>query len=261
MDPTVTTGSNVNAIDIPTSPRPFIPSYRRSSSVAQRRVAQVSDEVEGDCLGCGTRSASMGAGDRQQRDQPVNLNSLLGLQNEDGAGAEQFNDVDNLPGPVRRRPVVNERTSSLNQANDFGGSASASPRNTVQQGLQHEHGVYRSRFSRGGVGRGLTPPHGSSTSLGSEKERETTGSGSASGDATGERRGGRYSLSRPALDHRFEDEEPLLFDMSELGGKRSFDDGRGGVETRRGSRRGGGAGGGGGGNGSGGGGGGYHAWT
>ncbi|KAL8992645.1 MAG: hypothetical protein Q9169_006941, partial [Polycauliona sp. 2 TL-2023] len=66
---------STGAIDIPTSPRPFIPSYRRSSSVAQQsRALPLQDDYP-----FGMRSASVdGANDRPQ----LSLSALLQLQEE-----------------------------------------------------------------------------------------------------------------------------------------------------------------------------------
>lgn len=78
---------------------------------------------------------------------------------------------------------------------------------------------YRPRLGRMG-GRGVTPPTGSYSSL---IDR-------ASGSGTSERGGGRYSFTRTAGTYEADD-EPLLFDMSEIGrdhSRRSLEEPRGG---------------------------------
>jgi autophagy-related protein 13 len=88
---------------------------------------------------------------------------------------------------------------------------------------------YRPRLGRMG-GRGLTPPHaGSYSSLLLER---------GSGSGTSERAGGRYSFTRPTGAYEADD-EPLLFDMSEIGrdqSRRSIEDARGGGAGSTGER-------------------------
>lgn len=80
---------------------------------------------------------------------------------------------------------------------------------------------YRPRIGHIG-GRGLTPPQNSSySSLATDR-----GSGSGMSDRTGT----RYSFTRPSGVYEADD-EPLLFDMSEIGrdqSRRSLEEGRGG---------------------------------
>ena len=221
------------AIDIPNSPRPFHPSYRRSSSAAhQPRTTAYYDD---DLVPFGMRSASLGVEDRP----PPSLDALAGYQEGDA--------------PEESAVAV---PSVDNQESVFGPMFDASDRSTEQMdnenptaferredaGSLRSRGVNWPRIGRGS-GRGPTPPHGSSSSLGDR------GSGSGSSD----QRGGRSSFTRPPSN--FEDEEPLLFAMSDLTAaqqsRRSLEDGRGGFSgasherggdsgssSRRGSRRG-----------------------
>lgn len=93
--------------------------------------------------------------------------------------------------------------------------------------------TYRPRIGRAG-GIGQTSPHGSLSSLADRGNR----SGSS------EQRGGRYSYTRPSS--TFEEDEPLLFAMSDFGAiqqsRRSLEEARGGgdstASSRRGSKRG-----------------------
>lgn len=221
--------SHVPPIDIPTSPRPFMPSYRRSSSVAQRRVVADDDDV-GELYGM--RSASMGA-DRR------NLSSIQSTAVEgqpDDGGEDDPDQVSNRPGTSVRRSSLDyqRRFASGLHAKTADGAESGSG-----SGSSSIHQVYRSRLARGGgAGRGVTASHGS----------ESGGSGSF------ERRGGsRQSFSRPSDQKNvLDEEEPLFlpFAMSDIGAsRRSLEEARAGQgsserdrggDTRRGSRRGGG---------------------
>lgn len=224
--------SNPGAIDIPTSPRPFHPSYRRSSSAAQGpRTMQIEDD---DIFPFAMRSASLGVDDDRP---PPSLSVLAGLQ----GGNSQDDSTVAVPSAEQRDsafgPLFNtgERSPvALCPQGSSGGPEDAGS-------LLARGGPYRPRIGRGG-GRGDTPPQGSSSSL------LDRGSGSGSSD----NRGGRYSLSRPSSN--FEEEEPLLFAMSDFGAaqqsRRSLEEARGapvaerggsesGASSRRGSRRGG----------------------
>ncbi|KAI4211530.1 MAG: hypothetical protein LQ351_005706 [Letrouitia transgressa] len=219
------------AIDIPTSPRPFHPSYRRSSSAAhqQPRTMPVEDDLR-DILPFAMRSASLGA-DADDRPQ-LTLSELLRLQ-EGSAIANPSVEQDTRD--YRPRQSDNDSGSSLPMTRQQ--STSYEGREDVGQ-YPHRGGSYRPRIGRIG-GRGHTPPHGSISSL-------DRGSGSGSSD----QRGGRYSFTRPAS--TFEEEEPLLFAMSDFGavhqsrrsleehqgGSRERGGGDSGASSRRGSKRG-----------------------
>jgi autophagy-related protein 13 len=197
-----------NAIDIPTSPRTYYPHARRSSSVAQQhRAIAVDDDVSDLTFGI-HRSISLGADDRE----PPSLSALLGL----GQASESAS------GPRERslQPAAHIDESSAALARH----SSTSPEQ--EEGPQLPRGLlpgsmnspYRPRIGHTG-GRGLTPPQNSSFSS------LVTDRGSGSG--LSERPGTRFSFSRPSD----ADDEPLLFDMSEIGRdhpRRSLEEGRGG---------------------------------
>ena len=227
---------NTGAIDIPTSPRPYHPSYRRSSSVAQQpRTLPVEDDF-GEIFPFGMRSASLGA-DLSTDDRPqLSLSALLRLQEGSAAG---------MPNPETSEPSYGPiNNPEEDSTGAVGHHESSSLEGREDTGSLPLRGAYRPRIGRGS-GRGFTPPHGSTSSLGDR------GSGSGSSD----QRGGRYSFTRPAS--TFEEEEPLLFAMSDFGtvqqSRRSVEEPRGGssagasergasdsgASSRRGSRRGG----------------------
>lgn len=195
-------------INIPTSPRPFHPNYRRSSSVAQQtRTLAIEDDL--DMFSFGLRSASLGGAD----DRPqLSLSALAGLQenpaltlpivgNPEPSFERRSNTEENSSAPMTR-----QQSSSVEGRDDTG--------LLPQRAL-----MYRPRIGRGS-GRGHTSPHGSVSSLADR------GSGSGSSD----QRGGRYSYNRPIS--TFEEDEPLLFAMSDFGtvqqSRRSLEEGRGG---------------------------------
>ena len=216
------------AIDIPTSPRSFHPSYRRSSSAAQGHRNMPFDEDE--IFPFIMRSASLGLDDRP----PPSRSALVGLQEDTNR------DESAVANPsLENRPTFGPPLS-LEEA---GGTSMEGQRSSEGQERVGPYArrtmPYRPHVGRG-IGRGDTPPQGSSSSL---VDRV-----SASGSS--DQRGGRYSFSRPTS--TFEDEEPLLFAMSDFDtvqqSRRSREDLRGGAHaggdsggsSRRGSRRGGG---------------------
>ncbi|KAI9800925.1 MAG: autophagy protein 13 [Piccolia ochrophora] len=226
------------AIDIPTSPRPYLPHVRRASSVAQQhRALQIEDET-GDLIPYGMRSASLGADDRP----PLSLSALLRL-NESSEAVIPTTDV----GEDRLQPADNAEDTSLPMSRqpsssfELGDGTMRVPRS----GAVAASAPYRPRIGRPG-GRGQNSPQGSVSSLTGDR-----GSGSVGSDRP--TTSGRYSFTRQG---NFEEDEPLLFAMSEIGGqysRRSLEEGRGGSNaaasdrgggdsassSRRGSRRGG----------------------
>ena len=210
------------AIDIPTSPRPYHPSYRRSSSVAQQHRPLAIDDDLGDVLPFGMRSASVGDGEERPH---LSLSALLGLQEASDVAA----------------PVISRHEGCFDPTPDPSNEASTMVRqcSSSQEGREDERPVSARGFSYrpriGGGRRGQTPPQGSSGSLGG-------GSGSGSSD----QRGGRYNFGRPPSN--VDEEEPFLFAMSDLGtgpqSRRSIEESRGGGDSgsslRRGGKRGGG---------------------
>jgi autophagy-related protein 13 len=196
-----------NAIDIPTSPRTYFPHARRSSSVAQQHRSLAVEDDLGDLPFGIHRSISLGADDRE----PPSLSALLGP-------GHTTENVASTSSPSQRglqpAPHISETPMSL--------EAHESEPQQVSRVLSagSMNSPYRPRLGRTG-GRGVTPPQtGSNSSL---IER---GSGSGS-----ERASGRYSFTRPAGTYEADD-EPLLFQMSEIGrdnsGRRSLEEPRGG---------------------------------
>ena len=232
--PQVSRDPETGGIDIPTSPRPFHPSYRRSSSAAhQPRTTQYEEE---DIFPFAMRSASLGVEDRS----PLSLSALAGLHEPENRGETAV-----------AIPSVEERDPPFSPVFDTDRSADAPLRRESSSSYERREvatsaptrGVYRPRLGRGSA-RGGVSPQGSSSSL---AER-----GSASGGSS-DHRGGRYSFTRPPS--TFEEEEPLLFVMSDFdatqqsrrsleetpGARGSYDRGAdgSGTSSRRGSRRGG----------------------
>jgi autophagy-related protein 13 len=151
------------------------------------------------------RPASMGAGDRQPRTRtlvtmPQDDAELRGMPGEFPAESAE-NRTPERPEVSPQRSGRKAATSIL-PSTDGAGSGSAS-------GNSFTNHVYRSRMSRGGRGRG-TPPQGSSSSFG--------GGTGDSGSALSDRRGRPPSFSRP--DSKYEEEEPFLFAMSDIGASR-----------------------------------------
>ena len=192
---TSTQDQGTGAIDIPTSPRPFLP-YRRSSSVSQQNRTLALDDDLGDILPFGMRSASMGDGEERQ---PLSLNQVPGSE-ETQSNAR----------PANRRPSNpsdDQSSMSRQRSTSSHGGAEEDSRGTGR-GIP-----YRPRIGKNS-GRGSTPSHGSSTSLAGER-------GAGSGTL-----GGRYSFTR--TNPNFEDDEPLLFAMSDFNtgqqGRKSLED-------------------------------------
>ncbi|RDW75070.1 autophagy-related protein 13 [Coleophoma cylindrospora] len=226
-----------NAIDIPTSPRPYYQHTRRSSSVAQRHRAAVVDDDLGDVPFGPHRSISLGADDRE----PPSLSALLGI----GQTSENVASVSS-PSPSRLlQPAPHISGSSIpmsrQASSSLEGQESDMPQ--VPRGLAvgSTNSPYRARLGRIG-GRGVTPPQtGSFSSL---MDR-------GSGSGTSERGAGRQGFGRTAGAYEADD-EPLLFDMSDMHqSRRSIEEARGGgnlgdnprggdsgSSSRRGSRRG-----------------------
>lgn len=211
---------STGAIDIPTSPRPFHPSYRRSSSVAQQsRALPIEDDFP-----FGLRSASLGGAD----DRPqLSLSALLQLQ-EGTANAHH-----NVPPRERSfRPLP----ATMDGGNSSPMTGQASIEEHAGSQPSYRAGSYRPRIR---TGRGHTTPHGSISSL----DRASAGSGSSDHPGGSRGGGGRYSFTRPVT-NTFEEDEPFLFTMSDLGnsqqqhGKKGSEAGpESGQSSRRGSRR------------------------
>lgn len=189
-----------NAIDIPTSPRPW--NYvRRSSSVAHQQRAM---EEEPDLFGLRSASLPTEEVDRERDLQRITAPDLtssgLFAQTELLASASRDDqDTEALAPPGSRDEI---------------------PRPLSTSDLPARRGTH-SGSSRG---RGGFSSHGSSTSL-------TTGTSSTE-------RQSRYNFASRHVAN--DDDEPLLFQMSEIGAgsRRSLEEGRGGSSTGSGGRRG-----------------------
>ncbi|KAJ5671747.1 Autophagy-related protein 13 [Penicillium longicatenatum] len=235
---TARTPSTAAAIDIPTSPRPFAPAFRRSSSAAQRRRPPPTDED--DIFSFGMRSVSLGIEERshlrRQNDQEnADANTLLepgslNLSLEDpsarttaAAVTAQNRDSEALRGQTVSVPPAT-CTSSISQ-----------PR--FPRGRGSSGGPHSLSSASSSLARGSTLPH----YLTEREDRDGNASGSNSGNSTMETRRSSYQRRPPPF--QFEDDEPLLFAMSDFGAsRRSLEENRhgnhGGADSSAGSRRG-----------------------
>ncbi|KAF1997391.1 hypothetical protein P154DRAFT_283595 [Amniculicola lignicola CBS 123094] len=191
-----------NAIDIPTSPRPW--NYvRRSSSVAQQNRA-IEDEPDF----FGLRSASMPT---EEVDRERDLQRILTAGDLTSSGL--FAQTELLASSSRETP--SRDTLSPGSRDDL-------PRPLSTSDLPARRGTY-SGSSRGRGG--LSSHNGSSTNL-------------ATGITSSTERQSRYNFS--SRQAPVDDDEPLLFQMSEIGtgSRRSLEEGRGGSSAGSGGRRG-----------------------
>ncbi|KAH8704952.1 putative autophagy protein Atg13 [Talaromyces proteolyticus] len=243
------TRPGANAIDIPKSPRPLGPSYRRSSSAAQnRRISTGGGTDEEEIFPFALRSVSLGAEDRTN----LSLSTRLRQQDNENIGAGGTGQQDAETAPPADEANNNALRDFSSQRGGYGASA-ASSNHPYQTHLSH---------SRGRGSSGAPPSNGSasgSLSRGSaipshlserERERDTSASGSNSGNSftdirrgTGHRSGSGRSTAQHAT--AYEEDEPLLFTMSDFGAsRRSLEEGRRGSvggessATSGGSRRG-----------------------
>jgi autophagy-related protein 13 len=209
------------AIDIPLSPRPY-PHARRSSSVAhQPRI--LADDDDADVQ----RSLSLGAEDRE-------VPSLSVLLRRGAAEANESTDSPTLQPPADIRATV---------SGDMEGQASSSVEHDARPPGGLFSGLSGSPYGRrygSSAGRGMTPPHSGSGSL----------VGSYGRYGRGNSRGGAASGLGGGSTEETED-EPLLFDMSEINrdqSRRSLEEhrdnrnagssrDRGGYDSSRGNRR------------------------
>lgn len=196
------TTSSAAAIDIPTSPQRF-PALRRSSSAAHRQ------RVIGNDFGM-----------RASTSAPLDLDERAG---PDLTLEELFNQSDSPAGPpaASANRASPQRDSDSRRQSNYDASRRPSSGTTADRHPTR----FRSRLSRTGAG-GSGSNRGSNSSIG-------TGSAGASGSA-GERGGGggstgRYSFSsRPPAPAIVDDDEPLVFTMSDMGGagsRRSLESG------------------------------------
>jgi len=218
-------GLGAIAIDIPISPRPYYQHTRRSSSVAQQHRSLAIEEDLGDLPFGPHRSISLGADDRE----PPSLSALRGI----GQASDNVASTSQLSPPqiLQPAPHISESSTAMSRqpSSSFETNDSEAPH--IPRGLSagSSNAPYRPRIGRTG-GRGVTPPQG-----GSYSSLDRT-----SGSAISERGGGRYSFTRTSGPYEADD-EPLLFDMSEIGrdqSRRSMEEPRGGGSINTSDRRG-----------------------
>lgn len=232
--------STAGAIDIPTSPQIFDPAYRRSSSAAVRRPIVTSDDDE--IFPFGLRSLSLGA------DEPANATiAAAQQQNEAQKGRGSSTEDPGGPSGSATGPYRDGASPHGQMSGPSGASASSNPH------------IYQPRFASS-RGRGYSGGHSLSSASSSlarganlpphlverDQDRDGNASGSNSGNSTLEIR--RGSGPRPGMGRTLsaqvpDDDEPLLFAMSDFGAsRRSLEEGRhgnhGGAESGAGSRRG-----------------------
>ena len=215
------------AIDIPTSPHPFVPAFRRSSSAAQRRRPTASDEDE--IFPFGMRSVSLGAEDtshltfgtiQRQHDydnpdataypsQPESRPVSAGDAMVSTKATGQYQDGALLRGQVTSVPAATSTSSNVYQ-----------PRFASSRGQGFSAGPHSHSSESSSLARATNPPH----LLERDTDRDGNVSGSNSGNSTMEIRRGsgqRPSMSRaPPSQGPMEDDEPLLFAMSDFGASR-----------------------------------------
>ena len=236
------------AIDIPTSPRISAHSFRRPRSAAPRRTMPADDD---ELFPFGMRSVSLGNEDRSQ----PSLSSLLRQQELDKTSGNP---------PPRERQSGDQAAPSSSTTDpyrevDTQKAPSSGPTPTSSSSNHHLYqprfGHSRRRGSSGGphsvsstsssLARGpIIPPHLSER----DTDRDGNGSGSNSGNSTLEARRGSGQRSASGRAHppqalTLDDEEPLLFTMSDFGvSRRSLEEGRQGhgqdISGTSGSRRG-----------------------
>jgi autophagy-related protein 13 len=205
-----TTRLGTTAIDIPTSPRTYFQHTRRSSSVAQQNRNIAVDDDLGELPFGVHRSISLGADDRE----PPSLSALLAQTSENVSSSARSPDH-----VLQPAPHISEASGAMCDQGSPSAEANESGARPESQGPSTSS-AYRPRLGRVG-GRGAAPSQTASYS--SLLERASV-SGS-------DRSGGRYSFTRAPGPYE-PDDEPLLFDMSEIGRERkSLEDARAGGNT------------------------------
>lgn len=239
METTQHASSTAAAIDIPTSPRIFVPAYRRSSSAAQRRRPPPSDDDE--IFPFGMRSVSLGAEDRshlnlgtvqRQTDYEIQTGRRSSSA-EDPNAPSATTSTQSTRGQIAAGPTATSASSNTNVYQ---------PRFASSRGRGFSGGPQSLSSASSSLARGATiPPHLAER----DTDRDGNASGSNSGHSTMEVR--RGSGQRPGTNRappsQAEDDEPLLFAMSDFGAsRRSLEENRhgnhGGADSGGGSRRG-----------------------
>ncbi|GES63720.1 putative autophagy protein Atg13 [Aspergillus terreus] len=232
--------STVTAIDIPTSPRVFPPVYRRSSSAAHRRRSVTVDEEE--IFPFNMRSVSLGAEEQSHH----SLSALHRQQEYEGAAPRP-----DLLQREQHRSSGNEaevaRASGSRESGLHRGPSSSGP---ITSSMSSTHHIYQPRFGHSRFRGQSGGPHSLSSASSSlargaivpqdliERDHERDGTASGSGSATStvedRRAGRRTSAGRgvPPQSTQLEEDEPLLFAMSDFGvSRRSLEESRHGNHT------------------------------
>ncbi|KAJ5899564.1 Autophagy-related protein 13 [Penicillium taxi] len=223
------------AIDIPTSPRVFDPTFRGTSYTHHRAATTDSDEV----FPFGLRSISLGTdelGNASRQTTPHERPPFSRQQSTTGNSNPPTAVPVQPEGAVPQDQSVPVATSSSSTANVY------QPRFASSRGRGFSGGPHSLSSASSSLARGATiPPHLSER----ETDRDGNASGSNSGNSTLEIRRGsqRPSSNRAPPSSQFEDDEPLLFAMSDFGvSRRSLDENRhgnhGGTDSNSASRRG-----------------------
>jgi autophagy-related protein 13 len=190
---------NMNAIAIPTSPRPWHYA-RRSSSVSQQRQTLPDDEPDV----FGVRSAS--------------------LPSEE---VDRTNDLHRLTSAGLTSSGLFAQTELLASGNRDGQNPDNDSRDELPQPSSTSNMPAKRGTPAGARGRGGFFSHSSSTSL-------------STGGTSSTERQSRYNFNSRAATN-IDDDEPLLFQMSEIGAggsRRSLEEARGGSSTNSGGKRG-----------------------
>ncbi|RAO71998.1 uncharacterized protein BHQ10_008010 [Talaromyces amestolkiae] len=231
------TQPGANVIDIPTSPSSGLPAYRRSSSAHSRRVSTGGADDE-EIFPFGMRSVSLGE-DRTH----LSLSARMRQQDYEsmGTNTEQQSSGATQPADDTSNPAL--QTSyplrEYAQRGGYGSSAAIATSTSSNHPYQARFSHSRGRGSSGG-------PQSHSSASGSfprgsaipahlterERDRDSNTSGSNSVTSLLENRRGasrRSGSGRPPAQHTtsFEEDEPLLFAMSDFGAsRRSLEEGR-----------------------------------
>lgn len=237
------TQPGANVIDIPTSPGSCVPAYRRSSSAAQsRRRISTGGRGGGDdeeIFPFGMRSLSLGAEDRAHlslsaRMREQEYDAMAANAEQQSAEATQPSDDNGNSASQASFPFREFNT----QRGGLGTSATAtstSSNHPFQARFSHSRGRGSSGGPQSHSSTSSSLPRGSAIPAHlSEREREREGSASGSNSVnslldnrrgTSRRSGSGRSLAQHAT--AFDEDEPLLFAMSDFGAsRRSLEEGR-----------------------------------
>ena len=220
--------SSAAAIDIPNSPQP-VP-YRRSSSAGNRqRISVVDDD---DVFPYGLRSVSLG----EERSQP-SLSTLYRRQEFEGSGANTSHPREGLiSSPIDDVPSGSASGGADRGSGPQRGTAATSVPSAGSSSSNHH--LYQPRFSHY-RGRGSSAGHQSLspasatvpahlTDRDNDREYNATGSNSTTEFRRGSGPRSASGRANPQQAASLDEDEPLLFAMSDFGNsRRSLEQGRG----------------------------------